>query len=1070
MSKIGQLFLLILFTTYHSNAQEYKFWNLSVKQGLSNNNVTCILQDSQGFMWFGTADGLNRYDGYGFKVYRKNIADTTGLPVNHINALCEDGNHNLWVATPNGLCKYNRTLDKFEILKEFDNSLIISLYADNKNNVWIVGDDYVSMLNQKTQQWEHFYHLFPKGHYFGAIAQTSEEDFWIGSNEAGLYHFHYPTRKVEVFEHDPQNGNSLTHNSIYRLGFDGKHTLWIATFQRGVSKYDLQSKQFTNFEAIPNQKNALLSNTVRDICKDGRYILFGLENGGINSYDTQTGHFTYFVHDNNNPNSLADNSVWAIYKDRQERIWVGTFSGGISVADKYQHKFGELQIDLPNKTVNAVLQDSKNRLWIGTEKGVVLKDKDKIAHYEHEATNPKSLSANPVLRVYEDSLHQIWLGTWSGGVNLYDEKAKTFKRFIHPQKNIVGNINPNNVFAITEVSSQRILTGSFGGLNTLNVKENIWSKFVDDSLVIYINDVLRDKNQNWWVASERGLFYFEPKTKKLFHYTYNPQDTNSIISNAVYCILEDSRQRLWLGTREGLCLMTKQGKFKRYTTANGLPNDFINAIVEDAKGYFWITTNNGLSKFDEKTQSFQNYSESDGLLSKQFKKNAIAKTKEGYILTGGSNGINIFHPDSVKKNPFLPSVVLTDFKVFNKSVAIHAPDSILKQHISQTKEIILSHQYSVFSFDFVALDFTQSEKNQYAYRLEPFEKEWNYVGNQRNATYTNLDAGTYTFRVKASNNDGLWNEEGTSIKIVILPPWWATLWFRLLVICLIIGSTVGYYKWRTNFLKKRNQELERKVTQRTTDLKEANEELKQQKEELRQQSNSLEEANYLKDKLFSIIGHDLRSPLNTLKGIVMLLQQDNISPEEFKELAVKLTKNVSYASDLLNNLLYWAKNQMQLGAIVYEEVFDVKEIAQSQIELFEKHARDKNIILENLIPNGTLVMADKNMIDLVLRNLVSNAIKFCKSEDNIQIDSKILQQFVQVSVIDSGIGIAPENQKRLFDNYSFSTQGTANEKGTGLGLVLCKEFVEKNGGKIWVESEIGKGSIFHFTLPMNKVY
>jgi signal transduction histidine kinase/ligand-binding sensor domain-containing protein len=1067
-----------------------------VTQGLSNANVTCFQQDNLGFMWIGTADGLNRYDGYQFKVYRQSPNEPQGLPDNYITDLCQDASGNFWVATPDGLAKYNPQRDAFERVAELGEPHLLSVNSDAQGNVWIIGDNHFSLLRRGEKKWQPFPGLSSQGINFTDMAQTSSSDYWFGTNGQGLYHLHLPTRKVTHYAKNLLDSTSLGGSSIYRLHADGKGSLWIATFHHGINQLDLATGKFTHYQSDPADPNSLLYNTVRDICPDGNHLLFAVENGGISRLDPATGKFTNYLNNPQNPSSLADNSVWRLYRDHEGRLWVGTFAQGVCVWDQYLEKFARLPISLPNRTVSAVYEDSRGRLWLGTEGGAVMKDGDKISYFKNKAGNPHSLSANPVLSIREDARGNVWLGTWSGGINRYNETTRDFQRFSFPESDVIGNASYNHVFALGQTNDLQLLAGSYGGVSLLNAQGQM-VPVPDPFSAKFIHAFLNDDQGNLWTGTLGGLHYWEKPTFDLPSanskangtpnsrptvpkgnsalFVNQPTDPMSLSYNAVFCLLQDRKKRIWAGSGQGLNQVLGQGRFRRFTTEDGLPSNQIMGLAEDQRGRLWITTNQGLAQLDPDRRVFRQYSESDGLLSRQFRANAICLTKSGEIIVGSTQGANIFHPDSLRNNPYPPRVLFTELRVLNKPVVMGAPDSILRQPMPLAKEVRLPHaQSAVFAIDFVGLNFTRSEYNQYAYRLEPFEKDWNYVGTQRSATYTNLPPGTYTFRAKASNNDGLWNEQGATLTVVILAPWWATWWFRALVLALVAGATFAAYRLRTAYLRSQNRQLEESVVRRTRELESLNEELKQQKEELMQQNefilhqaSQLQAANYRKDKLFSIIAHDLRTPLSSLQSILNMLKHGGLSQAEFQQIADELSQDTSQVSELLNNLLFWAKSQMQ-GAHLAPAQIDLHQLANRQLALFAGQARDKELAITNLIAPGITAWADEHMIDLVLRNLVANAIKFSYLKDYIKLEAvPHANGMVTVTVSDTGMGIRPEDLPRLFDQHAFSTEGTAKEKGTGLGLLLCKDFVEKNGGQIWAESSLGKGSRFSFTLPTN---
>ncbi|SFF40219.1 ligand-binding sensor domain-containing protein [Thermoflexibacter ruber] len=1063
-------FILCLLTIVAAYAQNERFWHLSVEQGLSNSNVTAILQDSDGFMWFGTADGLNKYNGYEMKVYRKNVKDTLGLMSNYINILLEDKNRNVWVGTNGGLAKYNKLFDKFERVVALGTGGVAALHLDDKGNLWAGGWGGLKMLDANSQQWHTIKEFENKS--ITALQQSSPNDFWIGVSRQGLFHFHLPTKKITQFLHDPKNLNSLTDNNVNRLFYDQKGNLWISTAYGGISRYQIQNKQFTNFKSNADDPQAIRSNTVRAICQDGKDILFAVENGGMSRYNPSNETFTHYLHEDKNPRSIAGNSVWAIYKDRQERIWVGMYSKGISIIDKYKDKFDQAAIDLPNQIINSVIEDSQGRIWVGTEEGVTLHESGKSIFYKHDEKNEKSISANPVMRVFEDAQKRIWAGTWQKGANLYEEEKGTFKRYMDKEAEISGIVNKNCVFAFGNyIDNEQVLFGNYGGINILNKEtdklENFTQYIKQEINMDYVHDIKSDSKGNIWIASLNGLFFFDALQKKLTLYRNIPNDSTSLASHATYTVYEDSKNRIWVGAREGLHLVVSQGKFKRYTTEHGLPNNEVNGIMEDSKGNLWITTNQGLSVFNPEKQVFRNYFESDGLLSKQLRINAIFKNKKGEIFLGTINGLNIFHPDSVRDNPYLPPVLLTDFKIFNQSVKIGDYDSLLKQHISQTKEIVLTHQHSVFSIDFVALNFTQSEKNQYAYKLEGFDRDWNYVGSQRSATYTNLDAGTYTFKVKASNNDGLWNEEGISLKIKILPPWWATWWFRTLAISTILLTAYSLYKTRTNFLKNQNLKLERQVIERTYEIEKKNkeleianvqiqtknEELATSAEELRQNMEELEASQEL-----------LKEQKQTIEHAFKLLQQQNTKVSDSIRYAQRIQQAILPHEDALQNafsdhfVIYKPKDVVSGDFYWYFEVqYEESKNLESGIkeELINQNHASATIQLSN---NSTILKSKKF---LAVVDCTGHGVPGAMMS---MMGNSILKEIIETKHIYEPATILTELNKRILDAFTKRSQGF--EDGMDIGL-CCIENIGNE--QVLVKYSGAKRPLYYFDGQLQKV-
>ncbi len=825
---------LILSFTY---GQALKFWHLSVKQGLSTNAVTCFLQDKHGFMWIGTQDGLNRYNGYTFDIYRHETNNPYSLTNNYINYLYEDSYGTIWVATQDGgILNYDEKRDRFNRINIKGASRYASyFYEDAQKNFWAaIGN----LLYKKNHQTGEFIAL-PKftDANIASLLQIDAHQFLIATYGDGFFLSDLKNNQHKHFLHEEKNANSLCNNDITSIFKDVQGQIWIGTSQ-GLDRFDPKNFSFKHFEQGVDKGKSLLTAPVRAIRKWGENMLFTSENGGLSKLDLSTMRLTHYLHDENDPKSLSDNSIFNIFVDRQNRIWVGSLTSGISIADPLIEKFVKPNIALKNKTVNAILKDSKNRLWIGTEGGLVVKDGEKTDYYTHNPKQKNSLPSDPVLAIHEDLQNRIWIGTWGGGLSLFDENKKAFFSYEVGHQNNRQLSNPNIFEIVQSAENKQIFLASFGGMIVLeSEKPPIFKTYASEAnsphsiSTNYIMSIYEDKKRNLWIGGTGGLNHFNYTTRRFTRYTHQEEDVNSLSHNDVKCVLEDSKGRLWVGTAEGLSQMLPNRKFLRYTTKDGLPNNMINSILEDNRGNLWLSTNQGLCCFNPETKKYRNYDESDGLQSNQFKADSRFKAKDGQLFFGGVEGFNAFYPDSIKDNPYLPKVLITGLKIFNKPVHIGDYDSLLKQHISRTKEITLSHKHTVFSLEFVALNFTLSDKNQYAYKLEPFEKEWNQVGNQRSATYTNLNAGTYLFRVKASNNDGLWNE-GISLKIIVLPPWWETWWFRAIVLLIIGVGIFTYNRLRIKALEKQNIKLEKLVAERTQALQEANEEIKTKNEEL----------------------------------------------------------------------------------------------------------------------------------------------------------------------------------------------------------------------------------------------
>ena len=853
MSKIIPFFCLwafVFFAPFYTYAQELKFGYLVVNDGLSTDHINCFLQDKDGFLWVGTEDGLNKYNGYQFTIYRYQVQNLSSISSNSITVLYEDRKQNIWIGTRKGLNRYDKDKNRFVRYETTNNLAMLTFISeDSKGNLWVGGYDFFGKLDTETGKFSPIdLTNFKKqvgSTKFYKIIKANENEFWFGVLKNGLHKLDLRTNKITSYWHEDKNSNSLASNNVETIHIDKKGIVWIGMRDGGLDRLDTENQTFTH--CLPEVS------TVVNITEIDNNLWLCLENKGITIFDKQSNKLKNYQYNKDIPKSLNDNASRVIYQDYQQRIWVGTRFGGINYIDKQKEKFSSIDVSLKRPVVNAVILDSKKRLWIGSEGGLTKVENEQTTHYEHDPKQKGSLQANPVLSIYEDRQQRIWIGTWEGGLHLFDDKTASFINFTKNADN-PNSLLTSNVFALRQSTENGALLlgtsggeGFVGGLSIMSTPpRDFFINYENNSLVGIA--IYEDSKHNIWVGTPAmGLSKFDLKTGKTIAYAHDVKNVHSLSNNTVNTILEDKKGRLWIGTNVGINMMKEDGKFIKYSSQNGLASDIILGILEDEKGNLWLTTNNGLSKFDPESKQIRNFFEADGLKSNQFKRNACFKTSDNLFILGTAKGLNIFHPDSIKYNANIPPVYITGFKIFNKSVQIDGEDNILKQDISQTKELTLTYEHAVFSLDFVALNFTQSAKNQYAYQMEGFDKDWNYVSNQRSATYTNLDAGTYIFRVKASNNDGVWNETGTSIKITILPPWWKTWWFRLLAISIFLSSGVALYLIRVDAIKKQNQRLEKTVVLRTKELQLANHEveaknsaLQSTEEELRQNMEELE--------------------------------------------------------------------------------------------------------------------------------------------------------------------------------------------------------------------------------------
>jgi PAS domain S-box-containing protein len=801
---------------------------------LDSNTVVSILQDSQGFMWFATElGGVYQYDGYTFTSYRHDSTNSNSLAGNAVRVIYEDRAGALWFGTDSGLNKFDRETRQFNVYRHnpndphsLSNDFIFSIYEDRAGVFWIgpiAGG--LNRFDRKTGQFSAYrndpndpYSL--SGNHVWVIYEDRFGTLWVGTNN-GLNKFDQATGQFTRYQYNPDDPYSLSQNFVMTLYEDQDGTFWVGT-RGGLNKLDRATGRFTRYLNDPNDATSLSHNLVRTFLKDQTGRIWIGTDDKLNRLN-EAGRFVHYQHEAVDPNSLSTNLIQYLYQDRTGAIWIGTYNGGVNRLDPAAARFALYQDEtdnpdsLSNNNVSVIYEDRAGMLWIGTNGGGLDRldrTTEKFTHYQYDPKNPDSLGGNTIKAVFEDSAGMLWIGLFRGGLDRFDPRTGKFSHYRSDPKN-PDSLSNDDVRAVYEDRTGVLWIGTYsGGLNRLDRETGKFTRYLPDpqkpdSLGSEnIIGFLEDRTGTLWLRTfDAGLVKFDRVTETFTHYRYDINNPSSLSNNQVSMIYADRAGTFWVGTLSGLNRFDPDnGTFVRYGEKDGLANDTIQGILEDDQSYLWISTNKGLARFDPRTETFRNYDVTDGLQSNAFNGGAggiaTCKSRTGELFFGGPNGFNAFYPDRLRDNPYIPPVVLTEFQIFNKPVPIGGKGSPLQKHINETVSITLSYAQSVFSFGFAALNYRSPEKNRYAYKMEGFEKDWNYVDSTRRfATYTNLDYGTYTFRVKASNNDGVWNEVGKTVKITITPPWWQTWWFYTMCVIGVLGIFGLIYQSKTNQLR-----------------------------------------------------------------------------------------------------------------------------------------------------------------------------------------------------------------------------------------------------------------------------
>lgn len=1117
----------------------YYFDRISTNQGLSQSSITCFLQDSQGFMWIGTTDGLNKYDGYEFIEYHQNELNQNHLSSGEIMKIVEDSLGYIWIMSRG----FETTLDVLNpkdgtitnLTHEAEDSTSIShntitdICVSKDGNLWINAYGTLNKVSYGTNNEFKFTQHFHLEYLDWKMFEDSRNNFLIFADSIYIY---------DIENDQLSEAKVIVENSSPETSFseDSKGSIWIGTQSTGILKFNYDAQENSYVQELNIKCNLTPTNrNILCIDKEDRiWITTEMNENGLILYDIKTDSITSFIPNEFDPNSISDIAQIGIYIDRSDILWIGTFSQGICKLNLLKKPFvNYLQIpgeenSLSGKVISAIHGINDNDIWVGIDVGGgvnrILLDNNQnhqIIHYQHDSNNPQSLGGDNVLSLWQRRNGDVWVGS-----------AFHFTTKIIPH----GTDQPQHVsftdkstmmgwkFCMFEDQDKILWAGAFSeGLIRFNNDENSADYFIHDpnnenSIIDNcIWSISEDNAGNLWIGSRGKGISILPMSQKLkddpLFVNIKPRDgnTNTNFDGTINVIFQDSRGIIWIGTSLGLNMLqltnyeianidkVQTFQLKSYFQKDGLPNDYIAGIAEDNKGNLWISTQKGISKFDLTSEKFTNYDYRDGLQGNEFRHNAYFKDSKGRIYFGGNNGITAFYPDSIKLNPNVPNLAFTDFKLFNKSVEVGSTINgqvVLTQTIQHTKNIVLSYKNDAIAIEFASLNYANPNKNQYMYKMDGLDAGWIKTSSDRRFSYySNLNPGSYTFRVKGSNNDGVWNEEGIALNITVLPPWWKTLLFRILFIAFIVGLLGLAFYTRIQFYKNQHIILEEQVSTKTSELKtaidmlfhqteelnernklleknktvieEQNEELLSQKESLLKANMELVALNATKDKFFSIIAHDLRNPFNNIIGFSELLEENFEFWEEDRKIeAIKVILTSSKdLFQLLENLLTWAKTQR--GNIEYTPTeFYLEQAISKAIKLMTPLAEAKTIqLVQNISHNGLKVLVDESMLDTVLRNLIGNAIKFTNPGGKIEVRAVKNGNKVEIDVIDNGVGMTQESQQRLFKIESNrSTPGTKDETGTGLGLILVHDFVAKMGGQIQVESAPGEGSKFSFSV------
>ena len=1064
--------LLLLWGVVHAQDPPLRFHHLTSRDGLSQSQVFCILQDHRGYMWFGTRDGLNRYDGYGFKTYRHDPQDPDSLSDHYVYVLYEDSQGILWIGTRGGLNRFDPATEQFSHYR-----------AGAKQDNGLSGNTVTSLAGDGTS-------------------------LWVGMSDGGLNKLDVSTGRVTWYQHNPDDKTSISSNTIWSLLCDSQGRLWVGTEMTGFNRLDPGADGFTRYQSQPGQ-TGVLPGTVWSLFEDREGILWVGTHSGLQLFDPESGRFTNYIHDPEDANSIGLGRVQIIREDSKGSLWIGTMGGGLNRFDRktetfvqYTRRFGD-PLSLSHNSVWSLHEDRTGLLWVGTFGGGVNRVDTDGSQFGHTTRNgEEGLSSNVVTCFYEDARGVLWIGTFGGGLNRLDPDG-SYRHYL-PDTNDPTSIADDVIFDIEEDDTGALWLGTFhSGLERLDPKTGIFTHYPPDpqngdSLAdSEVRSIYRDQEGSLWLGLVyggvdrmwldrpgvfehhqndpsdaqslshnsvivirgnpsnpiqpmwigtwgEGLNRMEPsKPGRFTVYRNDPADPNSLSNNVIFAIRDGGDGVLWVGTSGGLNRMdVTQGTFRSWHLRDGMPNEVVYGILGDGNGFLWLSTNKGLSRFDPNSFSFRNYTVHDGLQGDEFKPGSALRARDGRLFFGGLDGFNAFFPDQIQPDEAQPQVVITEFLLNNQPVLTRKrdPNSPLKRSIWATDQIRLDYRQTVFGFDFAGLHYDAPEKNRYRYRLKGFNDSWTEVdAHQRRATYTHLDPATYTFEILASNKDNVWSNHGKSVQVTVESPPWKSLWAYVLYVLAISGLLFWYMT-----IQRQKHAQEQRVIER------------------------LLEVDKIKDEFLANTSHELRTPLNGIIGLAESLEErgGGSFPQEVRDDLFMIASSGRRLARLVDDILDFSRlKNRELG--LRRTPVALGPLTDVILTLSRPFIEGKDLVLENAVdPNLSFVDADEDRLQQILLNLVGNAIKFTAS-GSVRVEAKVQDSKVIVSVIDTGIGIPKDKLETIFQSFEQAEDTTTREfGGTGLGLAITRKLVELHGGLIHAESIPGQGATFQFQLPI----
>lgn len=1054
-------FLVSLFcNAYPQGFTGSRTLHFGLQKGLSFGIVNSVCQDKRGFMWFATADGLNRFDGNAFKIFKNEKDNPSSLSSNFVQSVYADPSGTVWVSSRDGLNQYDPKSSDFihhrfnsGATSAFQND-ISSITGSRNGNLWVGSSNgffYFDVKIKKIKSYssKNLEGLPANSNSILSLLEDSKGILWVGTSDKGVSAFRVKDSRVVS---SVKFLNSVKETRINRIYEDKNSNVWIAT-SNGLAVY---KRDANRFELIEGPASGLSSNIFLSLIENQQgELLVGLQEGGLYKIKAQKDTYAFEIVKGENGTPLTHRTVQCLFRDKDKNIWLGTYGNGLYFISSLDEKFRKFQIKQPDESFvryYGMCLDDQGNLWLGTDGNGIYKSTPEgriLKHYTADG-NAGSITDNAILSAFKDSRNRLWFGSYQRGLFLYNPSTDNFKTY----KRATGNdrsLGANDVRVIFEDTHKRLWVGTNGGgLNLLKEPGNDFIRYNNGNSNISSNDVrsiVEDRKGNLWVGTYGGgLNYFDVSRNQFYPVFRNGKEKRYISNNVVFALYLDRQEQLWIGTEgDGLVkynTITKEVKV--FDEKSGLGNNTVNAIRSENGEVLWLSTNKGLSRLDTKTGKLINYDASDGLQQGQFHEGSAIYSKEkNFMVFGGTEGWNIFNPSGVRESTYHPNVLITGLRLFGKETEEGQKEEA--KDITEAAEIVLRPDQPVFSLSYVMLDYAFPGEGEFAYKMEGLDKEWTYVKDQQSATYRYLDPGTYTFKVKAANHDGVWSDQFSSITVRVLPPWYKTWWAYLFYLCSAVGAVYSYIRYRTEQAKLKYE------------VKTAHFEAEKEKELHRKKAD-----------FFTNISHEFRTPLtliiNPLKEMLY---------EEGKEITpAKLNvvyRNARRLLSLVDQLLLFRKSESESGKLKIVKL-NITSVCREVVLCFTNQAKVQKVDLSFETENEEIeIYADREKVEIVLFNLISNALKFTSENGSVRIKLIEKEEQIEILVIDTGVGIPDSVGAKLFDQfYQVSGSKGPAKSGFGIGLFLVKNFIEAHNGSVSYSSKEGQGTTFTLNLLKGK--